>query len=121
MAHEIASSVASSEHDGDSSKALRSFNCAYIALVLSTEIASERIVEYGVNVTDGTVFPWNPFELNFARESDAEDAARQYLLDNPDEQHAVVFELVVVDDQIASDRILSTIYREDLVDACVPQ
>jgi hypothetical protein len=80
----------------------------------------ERVVEYGVNVTDGTAFPWNPFDRNFPAQPEADDAARQYLMDNPDLQSAEVFEMVIEDNQIVSDTILSTFHRDDMAEVCAP-
>jgi len=115
-------SASVTDNDGDANRTFRSFGCAYVAQLLKDPVIPEptRIVEFGVNVTDGVAFPWNPYECNFTWQSDAEDAARQYLRDNPDTQSAVVFELVIEDNQIISDRTMIDIDREDVVLDCVP-
>jgi len=66
-------------------------------------LASYRIEEYSVNVTDGECWPSNPFETNFPSHAAAQEAAEQYLQENLDCTEAIIGRVVIEDNQICSE------------------
>ena len=74
----------------------------------------ETIVEYGVNEIMPGGAGHNPFDANFDTQEQADQAGRDYLVDNPEVPEIVVFRLTIVDNTITEDNTLLTIYRSDL-------
>ena len=92
----------------------QAFYGSILASAPDEEVGSESIVEYGVNEIMPGGAGHNPFETNFATQDLAEQAARDYLVDNPEVPEAVVFRLTIVDNTITEDVTLLRVDRSDL-------
>lgn len=78
------------------------------------EAEHETIVEYGVNEVLDSGVGSNPFEANFETRELAEQAARAFMIENPEVSRTVVFQLTIVDNTIRNDQTLSSIDRSEL-------
>lgn len=74
----------------------------------------ETTVEYGVNEVMSGGAPHNPFDSNFETQEQAEQAGREYLIENPEVSEIVVFRLTIIDNTITGDKTLLTIDRSDI-------
>lgn len=74
----------------------------------------ETIVEYGVNEIMSGGSGHNPFDSNFETQEQAEQAGREYLIENPEVPQIVVFRLMIVNNIIIDDHTLLTINRSDI-------
>lgn len=72
------------------------------------------IVEYGVNERMKGMANHNPFDSNFETQEQAEQAGRDYLIENPEVSEVVIFRLTIVDDKIIEDKTLLAIDRSGI-------
>lgn len=81
----------------------------------------ETIVEYGVNELMKGGAWHNPFDSNFASQELAEQAGREYLIENAEVPEVVIFRLTIVDNTIIRDETLSSIDRSEISNHLVAQ
>lgn len=67
-------------------------------------------IEYGVNDDQGV----NPFDKNFDTQTEATEAGKQFLRDNPDVAYVALFKLFIIDSEISHDERIEDINRTDL-------